>query len=121
MAFDDLQLNNRVAVVTGGSRGIGRGIAELLAERGASVAIAYREREDAAIELVDLLLHWRDLGIDGVRLRPAVNATDLPVIVNEVVPLVQQAGRFRTAYTDGETLRQRLGLPVAENRYVRQP
>src|SRR5436190_4309064 len=70
-------------------------------------------------ELVELLLRWRQYGIDGVRLRPAVNATDLPIIVDEVVPLLQQAGRFRTAYTDGETLRQRLGLPIAENRYAR--
>jgi alkanesulfonate monooxygenase SsuD/methylene tetrahydromethanopterin reductase-like flavin-dependent oxidoreductase (luciferase family) len=70
-------------------------------------------------ELVDLLLHWQQLGVEGVRLRPAVNASDLPVIVNDVVPRLQQAGRFRTAYTDGETLRERLGLPIAENRYVR--
>jgi len=70
-------------------------------------------------ELVDLMLHWQQSGVDGVRLRPAVNATDLPVIVDEVVPLLQRAGRFRTAYTDGETLRARLGLPVAENRYAR--
>jgi hypothetical protein len=70
-------------------------------------------------ELVDLVLHWERLGIEGVRLRPAVNATDLPVIVDEVVPLLQRAGRFRTAYNDGETLRERLGLPVAENRYAR--
>ena len=47
----DLDLSGRVAVVTGGSRGIGRGIVELLAERGADVAIAYREREDAAREV----------------------------------------------------------------------
>jgi alkanesulfonate monooxygenase SsuD/methylene tetrahydromethanopterin reductase-like flavin-dependent oxidoreductase (luciferase family) len=70
-------------------------------------------------ELVDLLLHWQQIGLDGIRLRPAVNATDLPVIVDEVVPLLQQANRFRTAYTDGETLRSRLGLPIAENRYAR--
>ena len=61
-------------------------------------------------ELVELLLRWQRLGVDGVRLRPAVNATDLPVIVDEVVPLLQRAGRFRTAYRDGETLRERLGL-----------
>jgi alkanesulfonate monooxygenase SsuD/methylene tetrahydromethanopterin reductase-like flavin-dependent oxidoreductase (luciferase family) len=71
----------------------------------------------SATELVDMLLDWQRLGIDGARLRPAVNATDLAVIVDEVVPLLQQAGRFRTGYQDGETLRARLGLPLALNRY----
>jgi alkanesulfonate monooxygenase SsuD/methylene tetrahydromethanopterin reductase-like flavin-dependent oxidoreductase (luciferase family) len=69
-------------------------------------------------DVVDLLLGWQQRGVDGVRLRPAVNATDLPVIVDEVVPLLQRANRFRTSYRDGETLRQRLGLPVAPNRYT---
>ncbi|HSS26258.1 MAG TPA: LLM class flavin-dependent oxidoreductase [Mycobacterium sp.] len=71
----------------------------------------------SATDLVDLLLDWQRLGIDGARLRPAVNATDLPVIVDEVVPLLQRAGRFRTGYQNGEPLRARLGLPVAPNRY----
>jgi 3-oxoacyl-[acyl-carrier protein] reductase len=43
-------LEGRVAVVTGGSRGIGRAIALALARHGASIAICYREREDAARE-----------------------------------------------------------------------
>ena len=47
----DLDLSGRVAVVTGGSRGIGRGIAELLAERGAAVAITYLSGEAAAREV----------------------------------------------------------------------
>jgi alkanesulfonate monooxygenase SsuD/methylene tetrahydromethanopterin reductase-like flavin-dependent oxidoreductase (luciferase family) len=68
-------------------------------------------------ELVDMLLDWQQLGIDGARLRPAVNATDLPAIVDKVVPLLQKAGCFRTGYSDGETLRARLGLPVVPNRY----
>ena len=77
----------------------------------------------SADELVDLLLRWQRLGVDGVRLRPAVNATDLLGIVDEVVPLLADAGRFRSAYLEEQTLRQRLGLPVAENRYakVKQP
>ncbi len=72
-----------------------------------------------ATDLVEQLLGWQQLGIDGVRLRPAVNRTDLAVIVDEVVPLLQRAGRFRTGYRDGETLRERLGLTAAANRYAR--
>jgi alkanesulfonate monooxygenase SsuD/methylene tetrahydromethanopterin reductase-like flavin-dependent oxidoreductase (luciferase family) len=71
----------------------------------------------SATDVVELLLGWQQLGIDGARLRPAVNATDLPVIVDEVVPLLHRAGRFRTGYPENETLRQRLGLPTAPNRY----
>jgi alkanesulfonate monooxygenase SsuD/methylene tetrahydromethanopterin reductase-like flavin-dependent oxidoreductase (luciferase family) len=69
-------------------------------------------------DLAELLLTWHDAGVDGVRLRPAVNAIDLPAIVEELVPQLQGAGRFRTAYRDGETLRERLGLASAPNRYA---
>ncbi|OBF92868.1 FMNH2-dependent monooxygenase [Mycobacterium sp. 852002-51163_SCH5372311] len=72
----------------------------------------------SATDLVDLLLDWQRLGLDGARLRPAVNASDLPAIVDKVVPLLQRAGRFRSTYRDGETLRERLGLPTAPNRYA---
>jgi NAD(P)-dependent dehydrogenase (short-subunit alcohol dehydrogenase family) len=46
----DLQLTGKRAIVTGGSRGIGRAIAQQLAEEGVDVAIAARNREplDAA-------------------------------------------------------------------------
>jgi 3-oxoacyl-[acyl-carrier protein] reductase len=48
--FSDASLRGRVAVVTGGSRGIGRSIAEALAARGAAVAVMFHEREAPARE-----------------------------------------------------------------------
>lgn len=48
----DLKLQDRVVLVTGGARGIGRGIALTLAAEGAKVAVNYRERADAAADVV---------------------------------------------------------------------
>lgn len=68
-------------------------------------------------KVAELVVRWHETGVDGVRLRPAVNATDLAVLVDEVVPRLQEIAGFRTGYQDGETLRHRLGLAVPANRY----
>ena len=44
----DIRLDDKVAVVTGGSRGIGRGIAQVFAESGAQVMITSRSEESCA-------------------------------------------------------------------------
>jgi 3-oxoacyl-[acyl-carrier protein] reductase len=58
-----MSLRNRVALVTGGSRGIGRGIAVRLAQDGARVAIAYRSNKAAAQQT---LLQLQARGADCV-------------------------------------------------------
>jgi 3-oxoacyl-[acyl-carrier protein] reductase len=46
-------INNKVAFVTGGSRGIGQGIVRKLASEGADVAFTYHNSEDVANQLAD--------------------------------------------------------------------
>ena len=51
----EAELAGRVAIVTGASRGIGRAIAELLAARGAAVAVNYRNDAVAARQAVEAI------------------------------------------------------------------
>jgi len=62
-----LDLGGKRALVTGGSRGVGRATALLLARAGADVAIAYRSRNDDAQAVVDTIRSQgrRALGFQG--------------------------------------------------------
>jgi NAD(P)-dependent dehydrogenase (short-subunit alcohol dehydrogenase family) len=68
-----MQINVRRALVTGSSRGIGRGVAVKLATEGVQVAVHYRSNETAAQETLRLV---RSAGSDGVLVRGDVTGPD---------------------------------------------
>jgi 3-oxoacyl-[acyl-carrier protein] reductase len=55
-------LENKTAIITGATRGIGRGIAVMFAQQGANVAFTYSSSVDAAIALEKEL---KDLGVNA--------------------------------------------------------
>jgi 3-oxoacyl-[acyl-carrier protein] reductase len=99
----ELDLSGRVALVTGGSRGIGRAIVEGLASRGASVAFSYRERADAARE-VEAAARARGVAVWCGRCdvgEPAIVTTFVEEAVRALGPidiLVNNAGVTRDAH-----------------------
>ena len=48
-------LNNKVAFVTGGSRGIGKAISISLAKAGAKVVLTYQKQKDSAEKVVSII------------------------------------------------------------------
>ncbi|MFB7257771.1 3-oxoacyl-ACP reductase family protein [Streptomyces nojiriensis] len=81
--------NNSVALVTGGSRGIGAAVALRLAEDGADVAITYVNDSEAAADVVGKV---EALGRRAVALR--ADAGDSAQVANAVGETVRRFGRL---------------------------
>ena len=76
-----MQLTDKVALVTGASRGIGRAIALLMAKQGADVVVNYSGSEGADQETVDAILA---MGRKAIKIKANVgNAEEVAAMVEE--------------------------------------
>lgn len=83
MKSDDLGLSERVALVTGGSRGIGKAVVLLLASYGAKVVVNYVNDERAAEEAV---AEARKHGVEAIAIQADVsNVREGERVVKETV------------------------------------
>jgi 3-oxoacyl-[acyl-carrier protein] reductase len=98
-----LDFHGKVAIVTGASRGIGRGIAELLAARGALVAAAARgDHAAAAVEAI------RQAG--GRAEAVELDVTDLASIDRMVAGVLERHGRIDVLVNNAGITRDQLLL-----------
>jgi NAD(P)-dependent dehydrogenase (short-subunit alcohol dehydrogenase family) len=101
--------NRRAAIVTGGGRGIGRGIALALAKAGYDVGISFRNSEDGAREVRKAV---EALGRRCADVRADVsNTADIARIFDELVPAL---GRLDVLVNNAGVTRLRPFLDITE-------
>jgi 3-oxoacyl-[acyl-carrier protein] reductase len=94
---------DQVAVVTGGSRGIGAATVRMLAERGARVLFCYRERADAAEAVVAACA-----GLPGEVLARQTDVRDKAQVTALIAEAVERWGRLNILINNAAMLRNNL-------------
>lgn len=102
-------LDNKVALVTGGSRGIGKAIAIGLAEAGAKVAITYRQASAEAQAVVEEI---KKKGSDGVAFQS--NAAVHEEAKDIVEKIIAQFGRLDILVNNAGVTRDGLLMRMSE-------
>ena len=105
-----IDLTSKVALVTGGSRGIGRAIALQLAELGADVAINYRGNATAAQEVVDRIT---EKGRQAIAIQADVR--DLKAVTAMVKRVTKELGALHIVVNNAGITRDNLMMRLKES------
>ncbi|GAC1342599.1 MAG: 3-oxoacyl-[acyl-carrier-protein] reductase [Candidatus Dormibacteria bacterium] len=103
-------LTGSVALVTGGSRGIGRATALALARAGAAVAVAYGSSQEAAEQVAE-----RIRGAGGKAITLDADLGDLPAAAGLVPRTVKALGRLDVVVNNGGITRDNLALRLSDD------
>lgn len=105
-----MQLKDKIALVTGGSRGIGRGIVLALAKEGAAVTFIYRGNEEAANSLVQEIT-----AAGGVVEAVKADVSQKGIAQEIVDKIVAEKGRLDILVNNAGVIRDGLFLRMSED------
>ena len=104
---------NKVALVTGGSRGIGRACALKLAEAGVNVVINYAGNDEAAEKTV------KDIEAFGVKAaKKKFNVADKEAVDNAIKEIVEEFGKIDILVNNAGITRDGLFMRMSETQWL---
>ncbi|WP_444891584.1 SDR family oxidoreductase [Microbulbifer sp. DLAB2-AA] len=108
-------MKNKVALITGGSRGIGAATAKLLAQRGYQIAISYRERRKQAEDLVNEL---QSLGVTAIAARADITSEDEIVRLFEKVD--QNLGPINSLVNNAAIIKPQMRVELMDSQRINE-
>ncbi len=104
------EFKDKVAIVTGGSRGIGRAIALMLAEQGCHVAFNYKKNKDAADSLI------KELKMLGVKSSAnCVDVSDFAKVKEWVSGVVKEFGQLDFLINNAGIIKDKAMMLMSED------
>ena len=104
---------NKVALVTGGSRGIGRACALKLAEAGVNVVINYAGNDEAAEKTV------KDIEAFGVKAaKKKFNVADKEAVDNAIKEIIEEFGKIDILVNNAGITRDGLFMRMSETQWL---
>lgn len=102
-------LENKTAIITGATRGIGRGIAEVFAKNGANVAFTYSSSAEAAIALE------KDLAAHGIKAKGyQSNAADFNAAQELALEVIEDFGSIDILINNAGITKDNLLMRISE-------